>query len=143
MGGFTPALKVRRAPASGSISQAIAAARAEIAQLALQRAAMDKRIEQLQAFIRHCAVVGGSPVPRTLSYAEHAMSLLAKAGRPMSAGQLVDALAAAGTPVRGRSRRHRVTTLAISLKRRAEVTRTPQGYVLTSATTRRGNAHGS
>jgi len=141
MGGAMSTEKVRGARSS-SIAQAVEGARAEIAQLAIQKAAADKRIDQLRSFIKSCAAIEGTPRPRTPTYAEHAMRILAGSDHPMTAGQLVDALGAAGTPVRGHTRRHRVTTLAISLRRSDGVRKTAEGYVL-AASTKRASGHGS
>jgi hypothetical protein len=69
------------------------------------------------------------------------MRLLERVDHPMTAGQLLDALAAAKTPVRGATRKHQLTTLVISLRRCKGVTKTANGYV--RASTRRGSGHGS
>ena len=100
------------------IQAAVTAAEQDIASLAVEVERLQQRIAKLQAFIDGCRVFGVQETV-TGTYAQAAMSLLAAARRPMTTGELVDALAAAGRPVNGPTRKHRLVTLAISLDRKS------------------------
>jgi hypothetical protein len=128
-------------PDETPLAIAAAAAQAEIARLIVERERIERRIQKLQTIVRGCEDAD-DPGP-TLTYAERAMKVLKLAKRPMNVAELVDALALAGYPVRGPTRRHQVTTLAISLRRSRAIVRTAKGYAPRGAVTRRAKRHGS
>ena len=64
------------------------------------------------------------------TYAEVAETLIRAAGRPMTTVELLDAMTAAGRPVNGKSRKHRLSTLTISFNRSRALMRLPTGWWL-------------
>src|SRR5262249_24996468 len=64
------------------------------------------------------------------TYAEMATHLLMEAGRPMDTTELLDAMTAKGRPVNGKTRKHRISTLIISLNRASSVERQGTGWWL-------------
>jgi hypothetical protein len=125
------------------VQAAVTEAERDIARLALEADRIQQRIAKLQAFIEGCRIFEGVEETVTGTYAEAATSLLAAARRPMTTGELVDAMAAAGRPVGGPTRKHRMVTLAISLKREQSLKRTSKGFWLRGVPIPTGNTHGS
>jgi DNA-binding response OmpR family regulator len=120
------AQKLKQAPRE--VQAAVTAAEREIHSLACEIERLQERIGKLQGFIESCRVFDGiEEATQGATYAEVAMNLLAAAKRPMSTGQLVEAMATAGRPVNGASRKHRLTTLNISLNRAPSLHQTRNG----------------
>jgi len=142
MGGTAASRKLLEGVPPG-VQAAVTAAEADIAKLALEADRIQQRIAKLQAFIESCRIFDGVEEAATGTYAEVATSFVAAARRPMFVGEIVDAMAAAGRPVNGPTRKHRIVTLAISLKRARSLQRTPKGYWLRGVAMPSGNAHGS
>jgi|SRR5215510_250583 len=101
-----------------------------------------KQFVQLQAWARDedrplpnlirrlCDVALSQRADPTDSYARVAEKCLRVAGRPMSTTELLDAMTAAGRPVNGITRKHRLSTLTTSLNRSRSVMRGPTGWSL-------------
>jgi hypothetical protein len=113
------------------VQAAVTAAEQEIATLALEIDRLQQRIGKLQSFIEGCRVFDGvEEATSGGTYAEVATSLLTAAGHPMTTIELLDAMTAAGRPVNGASRKHRQSTLIISLNRARSVVRRRTGWWL-------------
>ena len=113
------------------VQAAVTAAEQEIAGLALEIDRLQQRISKLQGFIESCRVFDGvEEATSGGTYAEVATSLLRAAGRPMATVELLDAMTAAGRPVNGASRKHRLSTLIVSLNRARSVVRRRTGWWL-------------
>lgn len=136
------AVKLKEVPPE--VQAAVTAAEQEIARLACQIERLQDRITKLQAFIENCRIFDG--IEESTSggtYAEVAMNLLAAANRPMSVSELLEAMATAGRPVNGASRKHRMVTLTISLNRARSLKRTRKGWWLRGVPMPSESAHGS
>jgi hypothetical protein len=126
------------------VQAAVTAAEREIATLACQIERLQERIGKLQGFIESCRVFDGiEEATQGGTYAEVAMNLLTAAQRPMSAAELLEAMAAAGRPVNGASRKHRMVTLTISLNRAPSLRRTRSGWWLRGVPIPSESGHGS
>lgn len=126
------------------VQAAVTAAEQEIATLACEIDRLQQRITKLQGFIEGCRVFDGvEEATSGGTYAEVATSLLRAAGRCMSTSELLDAMTAAGRPVNGASRKHRLSTLIISLNRSRTVVRRRSGWWLRGVPLPAESEHGS
>ena len=125
------------------VQAAVTAAQQEIAGLACEIDRLQQRISKLQGFIEGCRVFDGVEATSGGTYAEVAMNLLRAAGCPMTTNALLDAMSAAGRPVNGASRKHRLSTLIISLNRAKGVVRRRNGWWLRGVAIPNESEHGS
>lgn len=126
------------------VQAAVTAAEQEIAGLACEIDRLQQRVGKLQAFIESCRIFEGiEESTRGGTYAEVAMNLLAASGRAMTTAELLEAMIAAGRPVNGASRKHRLRTLIISLNRAKSIVRRGTGWWLRGVPMPSESAHGS
>jgi len=113
------------------VQAAVTGAEREITALACEIDRLQERIKKLQGFIESCRIFDGiAEATQGGTYATVAMNLLRGAGHPMTTGELLEAMTAAGRPVNGASRKHRLRTLIISLNRARAVVRKSKGWWL-------------